>query len=55
MADDTKQATAYRERAAQIRAAAQLLSDPETAKAALGVAYNYEQLAKWLEDAQRLG
>ena len=55
MADDTKQATAYRERAVQIRAAANLLADPENVKAALNVAYNYEQLAKRLEDAQRLG
>ena len=53
MADN--QATAYRERAAQIRAAAELLSDPENVKAALSVAYNYEQLAKMLENAQRLG
>ena len=47
--DDTSRARKHRERAAELRLAAQDMMDPANIKAALSVADNYEQLAKRIE------
>ena len=48
--DDTGRVRKHRERAAELRLAAQDMMDPEYAKAALSMADNYEFLAKSIED-----
>jgi hypothetical protein len=49
MTDETKRATKYRERAKEVRLAAQTMTDAQNIKAALSIADNYEFLAKSLE------